>query len=64
VSNDAQVAIRLPEDFLERADKLVARMEKDPALSAWRVSRSAVLRQAVQKGLEALEAQYGRPRVG
>lgn len=58
MANEAQVAIRLPTDFLKRAGALVTAMRKNPAMQAWSLTRSAVLRLAVQKGLDALEAEY------
>ncbi len=51
----AQTALRLPGEFLVRADRLCARISKEPLM---RVTRSAVLKMAIGRGLDALEAEY------
>ena len=60
--HEEQVSIRLPSDLVKRAEKLVPRLEKETEFAAWRISRAAVLRLAVARGLEALEEQYGTRR--
>lgn len=51
--------VRLPRDWLARADALVEHLEKDEAVrSIARPSRSTVLRIAVIEGLKVLEAKY------
>lgn len=55
VSPGTQTALRLPGEFLTRADKLCAKISKDPMM---RVTRSAVLKMAIGRGLDALEAEY------
>jgi hypothetical protein len=57
MSNDEQVAIRLSTALLSRSEKLAQRLATDPSHSAYRVSRSAVLRMALVRGLEVLEAE-------
>jgi len=52
---DAQTALRLPGDFLTRADKLCSKISRDPMM---RVTRSAVLKMAIGRGLDALEQEY------
>lgn len=53
-------ALRVPDEFNERADALIEPLAKDTQRRAFgRVSRAAVLRLAIAKGLEALEAEYG-----
>jgi hypothetical protein len=54
--NDQQIAIRLPAEWLMRADKLI------PALSTAgvTVSRSDVLRAALARGLDAMEREQTR----
>jgi hypothetical protein len=47
--------LRLPGEFLTRADKLCAKIGKDPML---RVTRSTVLKMAIARGLDALEQEY------
>jgi predicted DNA-binding protein len=51
----AQTALRLPGQFLARADRLSVKIGKDPML---RVTRSTVLKMAIGRGLDALEAEY------
>lgn len=59
MSSDETVNVRLPTELLKRAEALVAELEKDSQLRVMgRVSRSTVLRLAVWKGIEALEAAY------
>lgn len=59
MSSDATIiTLRLPKSFVDRADGLIAQLAEDEeALLLGRVSRSIVLRLAVLRGLEALEAQ-------
>lgn len=54
----AQVAIRLPQDLLDRADRLAERMAKDPLTRG--VKRSDVLRAAIEAGLATLERKAKR----
>ena len=54
-TSEAQTALRLPGEFLTRADKLCAKISRDPMM---RVTRSAVLKMAIGRGLDALEAEY------
>ncbi len=59
--SDAQTSIRIPSPFLRRADALKARIAKNDKTAialGGRVSRSAVLKLAIARGLEALEAEY------
>ncbi|MCB9797280.1 MAG: hypothetical protein H6741_31715 [Alphaproteobacteria bacterium] len=59
-----QIAIRLPAELIERADALIPTLEGDRELRTWgRVSRAAVIRLAVLRGLEALEREHGVPGV-
>jgi len=56
-------SVRLPADLMARAEALVPLMEKDPELSAFgRVSKSAVVRLALHRGLANLEEQYGKSK--
>lgn len=53
--NDSAVALRLPDEWLKRADALVEfLLESRPGMS---VTRSDVLRIALARGLDALEAE-------
>ncbi len=56
-SNDTQIAIRLPNDWLERADALVPFVSR-PGIA---ITRSDVLRAALAKGLDALEKERPGP---
>ena len=60
--NEIQIAIRVPGDVQERADALCERLRDHPDFRLWRVTRSAVLRLALIKGLEALEAEHAAPK--
>lgn len=54
-----QVSIRLPKDVLKRAESLTRRVSKDSSVAALgKVTRSTVLKLAVMRGLEVLEAEY------
>ena len=56
---DRQVALRIEQDYLDRADALVSLMESIPALAAMRITRAAVMRMAIVRGLEVLEEEHG-----
>lgn len=63
MSEQEQIALRLPAELLERAEALVEDVAADPELgSLGRVTRSTVLRLAVARGLAALERRYGSRR--
>jgi hypothetical protein len=54
--------LRLTHDLLERADALIAIMADDPEVRALGMpTRTAVLRLAIARGLQALERQYQAP---
>lgn len=57
--NDEQVALRLPKAWTERADKL--RERGVVAETGVGVTRLDVLRAAIARGLEALEAEADKP---
>lgn len=58
--DDVVVNVRLPRDWLARADELVAALEKADDVRAYgRVSRSMVLRLAVLEGIKVLETKHG-----
>lgn len=53
------ISLRLPPEYLERADELIARAERDPniaALVVGKVNRSTILRLAVFHGLDVLDS--------
>jgi hypothetical protein len=58
MSDTTIITLRLPQSFVDRADALIADLAQDEeSLLLGRVSRSIVLRLAVLRGLETLEAQ-------
>lgn len=65
-TNDAATQLRVPADVLDRADALIEPLARDPMLRAAGrgVSRAMVLRLAVLRGLDALEAEHGGGRKG
>ena len=60
MANDTQVAIRLPRDAVFRAARLAKRLAGRPPYEAWRMTPSAVMRMALLKGLDVLEAEAGK----
>ena len=60
MQNDQQISIRLPQDFLDRAEGLVEALIDEPEYRyVPRLGQSFVLRLAMERGLEQLEAEYG-----
>jgi hypothetical protein len=58
MSDSTIITLRLPQSLVDRADALIDALAQDEeALLLGRVSRSIVLRLAVLRGLETLEAQ-------
>ena len=55
--NDAQVTMRLPTEFIERADALLAQSLRNPDNVALGIKRASVLRLAMMKGIEVLERE-------
>ena len=54
-----QTSIRLPLDFIERAERLVDILQGESSLAAFGVIRRAdVLRLALQRGLASLEREF------
>jgi predicted DNA-binding protein len=58
--HDTQVAIRLPREVVERARKLSKALAGRPDFAAWRMTPSAVMRLALLRGLDTLEAEAGK----
>ena len=58
--NEAHVNMRVPKDLLKRIDRLIPKLAGKGDFAAFRVSRSAVLRLAIQRGVEALEKESRR----
>jgi hypothetical protein len=57
MSNERQIVLRVPAEIPARAESLAERMKALPALAGMRVTPSSVLRQALLRGLESLEAE-------
>lgn len=55
--SEGQITIRLPQDLLDRLDDLIDPVSELPEYRALRITRSVVLRLALDSGLEALEAR-------
>jgi hypothetical protein len=57
---DVPISARVPPDLAKRLDKLKAKLERDPTVrTLGKVNRSMVVKLALLRGVEALEAQYG-----
>ena len=50
--------LRVSPELLARIDELVERLAGNPAFLAFRVSRASLLRLAVQRGIDAIDAEY------
>jgi hypothetical protein len=56
---EKQIAIRLPEEWLRRVENLIPQVQANPEFEAFgKAKRSTVLRLAIAKGLQQLEAEY------
>jgi hypothetical protein len=55
------IPIPLPPEVVDRADALMAHASRFPELALARISRTAILRLAILRGLEVLE-QEAKPR--
>lgn len=63
MADSSIVTLRLPKALLSRADSLVPRLrENDDIFVVGRLSRSVVLRLAVLRGLEQMEAEQPRAK--
>ena len=57
---DLQTSIRIPEEFVKRADVLARKLARTPRFVALgEMTRSKVLRLAIAIGIEELEAEHG-----
>ena len=55
----SDIAVKLPAELVERADLLVPVFKEVPEMRVWsRVTRTAVIRLALLRGLESLEAEF------
>jgi len=56
---DFLLSIRVPVDLVKRATRLTPKVGRDPAVTTvGRVTRSTVIKLALRRGLDALEAEY------
>lgn len=59
-NTDPSITVRVPADWLERADELALLMsDVDDVRRFGKPTRSMIARLAMQRGLDALERQYG-----
>jgi hypothetical protein len=54
---DRQIALRLAAETIERAERLAPVMQKRPEWEPFRMTASAVMRVALLRGLDQLEAE-------
>jgi hypothetical protein len=59
---DRQIALRVTAETVERAERLVPVMQKQPEWEPFRMTASSVMRVALLKGLDRLEAEFTRGR--
>jgi branched-subunit amino acid aminotransferase/4-amino-4-deoxychorismate lyase len=57
MANDVQVAIRIPQSLLGRAEALTKALRQNPDNALIGVTRTTILRLAISKGLDVLEEQ-------
>lgn len=57
MTNDQAIKLRLPSALLARVDALVPRVADEIQMIGGRPSRSSVIRLAIARGLEAMEAE-------
>ena len=58
VTEETLTSLRLPKPLLDRAEALVAKLKKKPEFAVQRITRSTVIRLALMRGLDALEAEH------
>ena len=56
--NDVQVSLRMPAEVKERVAAVEQAMAKNRSMSAFRVSEQVVMRMALMRGLDILEAEF------
>jgi hypothetical protein len=62
-TQDRQIALRVTQETIDRAENLAPIMQKRPEWEPFRMTASAVMRVALLKGLDQLEAELkGRHR--
>jgi len=58
MNNEKLITVRLPADLLARVDELVPALQQVEDFSVMRLTRSAVIRLAILRGLASLEEDY------
>ena len=55
------LSVRVSPELLKRADRLIAKLDRDKSVTAiGHVTRSTVVKLALLRGLDALEAEYSK----
>ena len=62
--HDIQLVIRVPKGLATEADRLLKLMAKSPTYRAISLSKTAVYRMALDRGLQALRQELERDRRG
>ena len=57
-TQDRQIALRVTADTVKRAKRLAPQMQKRPEWEPFRMTERAVMRVALLKGLDLLEAEF------
>ena len=60
--SEGQITVRLPQGLLDRIDDLIYPVSELPEYRALRITRSVVLRLALDGGLNNLEARLAKPK--
>lgn len=55
--HEVQVSVRLPQELIDRAEALTKRLRQNPDNALMGLTRATVLRLAIAKGIDVLEAQ-------
>jgi hypothetical protein len=56
-TQDRQIALRVTQETIDRAERLAPVMQKRPEWEPFRMTASAVMRAALLKGLDRLESE-------
>lgn len=55
----ASLALRLPADLIQRADRLVGLLNERRPAGAGAATRSTIVREAIERGIADLEREHG-----
>lgn len=61
MANEKQVAVRIPESWWAKAEALADAVNADPA-QLGHVTPTGVLREAIRRGLDVIEATRAQPK--